>query len=161
MQSVFIGRKIWYKCLWGRWRIRNIDIRLLPVQTPTNCSVSIFISLSQSADHLESRDVQGKLSSYTNPTLPYPTLRLDMSGTSHFWSRSRWEKNFVPVPARKSSGPGPGEKNILVPVPVKKNFGPGTGATLPISTYDIFTLTLHISIWKHRKNSLDCKTGIE
>jgi hypothetical protein len=23
---------------------------------------------------------------------------LDMSGTSHFWSRSRWEKNFVPVP---------------------------------------------------------------
>jgi len=26
---------------------------------------------------------------------------LDMSGTSLFWSRSRWEKNFVPVPAKK------------------------------------------------------------
>ncbi len=31
-----------------------------------------------------------------------------MSGTSHFWSRSRRKKNF---------GPGPGEKKILVPVP--------------------------------------------
>ncbi len=41
----------------------------------------------------------------------YPWLKIDMSGTSHFWSRSRWEKKFRP---------GPGEKKILVPVPVKK-----------------------------------------
>ncbi len=68
-----------------------------------------------------------------------------MSGASHFWSRSRWEKKFRP-------GPGPGEKKILVPVQEKKKFwsrprsrrekvlglGPGlggtrTGTTLPIS----------------------------
>ncbi len=39
---------------------------------------------------------------------------IDMCGTSHFWSRSRREKNF---------GPGPGEKKILVPVPSETNFG--------------------------------------
>jgi hypothetical protein len=41
-----------------------------------------------------------------------------MSGTSHFWSRSRsWrEKNF---------GPGPGEKKNLIPVPSETNFGAG------------------------------------
>jgi len=40
-----------------------------------------------------------------------------MSGTIHFWSRtrSRWEKRF-------RSGPGPVEKNILVPVPARKSF---------------------------------------
>ncbi len=35
---------------------------------------------------------------------------VDISGTSHFWSRSRSrrEKNFGPGPGEKKFGPGPG-----------------------------------------------------
>ncbi len=56
---------------------------------------------------------------------------VDMSGTSHFWSR--WEKNFSHGP-----GPGPSEKKIwsrsrrekvlgLGPGPSQKYFGHGPG----------------------------------
>jgi hypothetical protein len=77
---------------------------------------------------------------------------LDMSGTSHFWSRSVQKQILVPVPVKnilvmvpvqkkhlgpgpvqKKFGAGPGQKNVG-PGPVqKKKFGPGTGTTLPIS----------------------------
>jgi len=47
---------------------------------------------------------------------------LDMSGTSHFWSRSRFRQE-------KNVGPGPVQKK-------KFGLGPaGTGTTLPISSY--------------------------
>jgi hypothetical protein len=51
-----------------------------------------------------------------------------MSGTSHFWFRSRREKvlGLGPGPSQKYYGHGPGpKKNILVPVLFRKNFGAG------------------------------------
>ncbi len=68
--------------------------------------------------------------------------RVDVSGTSHFWSRSRRERVL-------GLDPGPGGKEFSVPVPVpsetnfgagpsqKKKFGlgpAGIGTTLPISS---------------------------
>jgi hypothetical protein len=98
---------------------------------------------------------------------------VDMSGTSHFWSRSRWEKRFRPSPdpGEKKFWSRPLQKQILVPVPVKnilvtvpvqkktfwsrsrpgpgqkKKFGPGT--TLPISSIE-YSLWCCPEIWKKK-----------
>ncbi len=63
---------------------------------------------------------------------------LDISGTSHFWSRSRWEKKFRPGPFRNKFWCRSQSKKILVPVPVKNKFWSRSrdhfvGQSLPIS----------------------------
>ncbi len=69
--------------------------------------------------------------------LRQPAVSVDMSGTSHFRSRSRREKVLGLGPSQKYFSLGPGSKTtfwsrscsekILVLVLVKKNFGPGPG----------------------------------
>ncbi len=80
---------------------------------------------------------------------------IDMSGTSHFWSRSRREivlglgpgpvqkQILVPVPVKNILVTVPVQKNILVLVLFRKYFGasPGpAGTTLPISNTTTFIM---------------------
>jgi hypothetical protein len=112
--------------------------------------------------------------------------RVDMSGISHFWSRSRRKKKFWSRSRREKVlglGPGPfrnkfwcrsqskifwwrsrSKKNILVPVLFRKNFGAdpsekkfGPGNTSPISSTETEPLGLALS--RSRSVSISVSSG--
>jgi hypothetical protein len=77
-----------------------------------------ILSCSNSVWTIEDQTQSSSMWSYANEGT-FQVIRMDMSGTSKFWSRSRREKKFWSQSRRKE---------ILVPVPVKKrNLVPGPG----------------------------------